>query len=102
MSKAEELIQEWNEYVESKGHILWEPEYIADAMAKELQRLIKKCDEQAMVLQHTIPEKFPGVYFITGESGEKDVNGLPENIYIVPTYGSDYVVTYTKKARIAQ
>ena len=91
------LIKEWNEYVESMGSVMGEAEHIADAMAKELQRLIEKCDKQAMALQHIIPEKFPGVYFIHGESGEKDVNGLPENIYIVPTYGSDYVATYTKK-----
>lgn len=36
------------------------------------------------------------VYFICGELGEKDQNGLPENILICPAYGVDWFQVYKK------
>ena len=30
-----------------------------------------------------------GVYFICGEGGNKDANGLPDTIHVCPAYGSD-------------
>lgn len=37
-----------------------------------------------------------GVYFICGEAGEKDQNGIPEHIHICPAYGSDVVYRYIR------
>jgi len=95
-TRAAELIQEWNDYVESMGSVMGEVEHLTNRMSMELERLIEKCDKQAKVLQHIIPEKFPGVYFIVGESGEKDRNGLPESIQLSPTYGADFTVLYKR------
>ena len=37
-----------------------------------------------------------GAYFITGEMGEKDDVGLPDQILICPTYGLAGFAVYTK------
>jgi hypothetical protein len=37
-----------------------------------------------------------GVFFICGEAGEKDQNGIPEQIHICPAYGSDVVYLFTR------
>ncbi len=70
-----------------------------NAAADEIERLREKCNKQAMVFQRLIPDKFPGVYFIHGEIGEKDQNGMPEKLLVVPAYGVDfsYVYEYTGK-----
>ncbi len=62
----------------------------------EIKRLQDKCDRQAMVLQRLDPEKHPGVYFIHMETGEKDQNGMPERLYVVPAYGCDFSYVYTR------
>lgn len=41
------------------------------------------------VLVHATPEK-SGEYFICGEGGPKDSMGLPEFIFVCPTYGADF------------
>lgn len=48
-------------------------------------------------LRHNVfAEKHFGVYFICGEAGEKDKNGIPEQIHICPAYGSDVVYRYKR------
>ena len=44
---------------------------------------------------HTRPED-TGSYFITGESGEKGPDGLPEHILVCPAYGLNGVAVYKK------
>jgi hypothetical protein len=67
----------------------------ADAIT-EIERLREKCNKQAMVLRRLTPDKYPGVYFIHGELGEKDQNGMPEKIMVVPAYGVDFSYIYTR------
>jgi hypothetical protein len=43
-------------------------------------------------------EKHPGVYFICGEAGEKDANGMPEYIHTCPSYGSDVSYVYMRRS----
>ena len=56
--------------------------------------------EQNLNLKNTIrsmiPDSFVGQYFICGESGDKDPNGLPEFILVSPAYGTDFSVLYRK------
>lgn len=35
-------------------------------------------------------------YFICGEGGEKDINGLPERISVCPAYGADHSEIYVR------
>lgn len=62
----------------------------------EIERLKKKCDKQAMILRSLFPDKFPDSYFICGEAGEKDQNGLPAKIMVVPAYGVDWSMIYER------
>ena len=48
------------------------------------------------IILHANAEKFEGIYFICGESGEKDDMGLPEYIQVCPAVGLDGVAMYKK------
>jgi hypothetical protein len=63
---------------------------------KEIERLKMKCDDQAKILRQLTPDKFPDTIFITGYIGNKDQNGMPEKLMLVPSYGSDVTYIYTK------
>lgn len=64
--------------------------------AEEIERLREKCDKQAMILRRLTPENFPDTYFIHGDGGTKDINGMPERIYVVPAYGCDWSQVYER------
>ena len=65
----------------------------------EVERLTQKADLQADMLRRLDAERFPGTYFIHSGLGEKDHNGMPEKLLVVPAYGVDfsYVYEYTGK-----
>lgn len=67
-----------------------------EELKAEVARLKDKCDRQAMILRRLTPENYPGVYFITGEIGLKDTNGLPEKLLVVPAYGADWHMIYER------
>jgi hypothetical protein len=82
-----------------------QPDRIADLLeeaADDRDRLQAKCDKQAMILRHLFPDRNEGVYFICGEGGEKDRNGLPQRIYVCPAYGCDFWETYEKSGENGQ
>lgn len=66
----------------------------------EISRLIEKCDKQATILQRLTPENFPGIYFIHGDGGTKDINGMPERLYVVPAYGCDWSQVYERTEKV--
>lgn len=47
------------------------------------------------ILQHVFPEK-TGSYFISGQAGMVATDGLPDIIFVCPTYGVDWVYSYKK------
>lgn len=65
----------------------------------EIVRLREKYNRLSMMHRSRFPDRFPGVYFIHSEIGEKDDNGMPEKLLVVPAYGVDfsYVYEYTGK-----
>ena len=67
-----------------------------EELKAEVERLKEKCNRQAMILRRLTPENYPGVYFITGEIGLKDTNGLPEKLLVVPAYGADWHMIYQR------
>jgi hypothetical protein len=48
------------------------------------------------IIKSTYADKFPNTYFIHGGIGEKDDNGLPEKLLIVPAYGVDWFQIYER------
>lgn len=49
-----------------------------------------------MVKHIDVADKLGGIYFIVGDAGEKDSNGLPEKILICPAYGVEWSQVYEK------
>lgn len=80
---------------EEHDHIMATVRLAREAQA-EIERLREKCDQQAMILRRIYIEKYPDTWFVCGEGGPKDTNGLPERIHVCPAYGCDWSVTYIK------
>jgi len=67
-----------------------------EAFEGELEQLRKV----KSLIKHTVlAEKMGDIYFICGEGGEKDSNGLPDSILICPAYGVDWFQVYKKTER---
>jgi len=77
-----------------------ELQMLTDEAADEIERLREKCTKQAMILRRLNPENFPDTYFICGEMGEKDHNGMPAKIMVAPAYGVDWCQIYEKTERV--
>ena len=67
---------------------------------EEIERLKTKCDMQAMILRRLTPENYPDTLFIHGTLGEKDDNGMPEKLSVVPAYGVDFSYIYKRTDKI--
>jgi hypothetical protein len=52
----------------------------------------KQFETLKTMFRHAMAEN-SGVYYICGESGHKDDNGLPEGISVCPAYGADFNTT---------
>jgi hypothetical protein len=65
----------------------------------EIERLREKCDKQAMVIRRIYAEQLPDTWFVCGEIGEKDRNGLPKYIEVCPAYGVDWSQLYERTDR---
>lgn len=49
-----------------------------------------------MLRHKDLAERLGGIFFICGESGEKDRNDLPERIHVCPAYGCDWFQIYQR------
>lgn len=77
-----------------------ELQMLTDEAADEIERLREKCTKQAMILRRLNPEHFPDTYFICGEAGEKDQNGMPAKIMVAPAYGVDFHYEYVYNGEV--
>jgi hypothetical protein len=64
-----------------------------EAYEGELKRLRKI---ESIVRHEVLVEKLGNIYFICGEGGEKDDNGLPKQIHVCPAYGCDWFMRYER------
>jgi hypothetical protein len=60
-----------------------------------LEAALKAYEKLRNLIISTNPERL-NTYFINGEGGTKDSNGLPERIYVCPAFGADFSVIYTR------
>jgi hypothetical protein len=60
-----------------------------------LEKKLKLLEKTDMYLKTMYPEH-TGFYFVCGEGGTKDDNGLPERLHVCPTYGADWMMVYTR------
>ena len=89
-----------DQYYTQRGKDLLEAEEEIKKKDEEIERLKQKCDKQAMILRRLTPENFPNTYFIHGDGGTKDINGMPERIYVVPAYGCDWSQVYERTDKV--
>ena len=66
----------------------------------EIERLRERTNKQAMILRRLTPENFPGTLFIHADGGTKDINGMPERLYVVPAYGCDWSQVYERTDKV--
>ena len=62
---------------------------------EELTAKVKLLEKVELYLKTMYPDK-SGSYFICGEGGVKDDNGLPERLHVCPAYGADWMMLYTR------
>jgi len=51
---------------------------------------------KSLIKHELFAEKMGDIYFICGEGGEKDKNGLPDRIHVCPAYGLDWFQIYER------
>lgn len=64
-----------------------------EAYAGELSDLRKLRD---IIRHEVLAEKLGNIYFIAGNAGKIDINGLPDKILVCPAYGVDWSQVYSK------
>ena len=62
-----------------------------------LAALQEENEKLKTIIRHLFPEK-TGLYFVCGESGDKDRMGLPEKILVCPSHGVDGFAVYSKSS----
>lgn len=68
---------------------------------QETDAILKLAEENERlktIIRHAVADR-TGVYFICGEAGEKDANGLPEKIMVCPAMGADGFAVYERKVQ---
>ena len=63
---------------------------------KEIHELLRK---QQVIVRRIYAEQLPDTWFVCGELGEKDSNGLPKYIEVCPAYGADWSQIYERTER---
>ena len=63
-----------------------------------LRKKLAKFEKLDRLIKHGNPEH-SGYFFICGEAGEKDTSGLPDKVFICPTYGLDGFQVYKKDGK---
>lgn len=67
--------------------------------ADELEAQLDLIAKQQKIIRRIYVEHFPDTYFVCGESGSKDQNGLPDRIEVCPAYGVDWSQIYERTDR---
>jgi len=65
-------------------------------MAEEIARLKSLVEVAGVIFRHNLTPDKGFNYFICGEGGSKDANGLPEKLYLSPAYGCDWFQVYDR------
>ena len=65
-------------------------------LAEEIARLEKLVEIAGVIFRHNLTPDKGYNYFICGEGGTKDDNGLPEKLFLSPAYGVDWFQVYKR------
>jgi hypothetical protein len=93
--ELQELIRNLHDLGECKHSDLSIAIQAADELEAQLDLLVK----QQKIIRRIYVDHFPDTYFVSGEIGHKDQNGLPEYIEVCPAYGVDWTQLYQRTDR---
>lgn len=65
----------------------------------EIEELTVLLEKQQQIIRRVYADRFPNTWFVCGEMGEKDQNGLPQYIDVCPAYGVGWYQVYEKTDR---
>jgi len=92
--KAVRVIANWFDQQAAKA--TEDADYWGHAIrARALDEAADVLEKQKKILTHVFAEK-SGAYFVCGESHNRDKMGLPEKIFVCPSYGIQGMAVYTK------
>lgn len=102
MRKYDE-VQKLIERLRNNKVVLGHGEYGADPLceqaADEIEELTVLLEKQQKIIRRVYVEHFPNTWFVSGEMGKKDGNGLPDRIEVCPAYGVGWTQIYEKTDR---
>lgn len=75
---------------------------VMNEAADEIEAVTAIMAKQQEIIRRVYADKFPGTWFVTSGYGEKDSNGLPQFVEIVPAYGVGWSQVYEKTDRTIQ
>ena len=75
------------------------PDPIVEEAANELERIHDLLCKQQVIIRRVFAETLPDTWFVAGEMGNKDSNGLPDRIEVCPAYGVGWTQIYEKTDR---
>ena len=96
------IVEEINEYLSNGGFFnpeLMDHQKVSDLLLRcrnEMNTLQEAVDRLAVTVRRIYAEKLPDTWFVCGEMGPKDANGLPDRIEVCPAYGCDWSQIYQK------
>lgn len=70
--------------------------------ADEIEAVTAIMAKQQEIIRRIYADRFPNTWFVTSGYGEKDSNGLPQFVEIVPAYGVGWSQVYEKTDRTIQ
>lgn len=65
----------------------------------EIEEIMVLLEKQQVVIRRIYAEHLPDTWFVCGELGPKDSNGLPKYIEVCPAYGCDWSQIYERTER---
>lgn len=72
---------------------------LQEEAADELEAMHDMLCKQQVIIRRVYAEMLPDTWFVAGESGNKDNNGLPDRIEVCPAYGVGWTQIYEKTER---
>jgi hypothetical protein len=99
---ALDLIKQIDDYLQVGGFFnpeLMDHNKVRDMLLdcrNEFEEILKILEKQQKIIRRVYVDHFPDTYFVCGESGNKDQNGLPDRIEVCPAYGVDWTQVYER------
>lgn len=102
---ALDLIKQIDDYLQVGGFFnpeLMDHDKVRDMLLdcrNEFEEILDLLAKQQKIIRRIYVDHFPDTYFVSGEIGHKDQNGLPEYIEVCPAYGVDWTQLYQRTDR---